>query len=362
MIIQCVSFSWNLTVLALATALGLTPAPQGSLPLGGHSPRTPSIHPYVFEGAVAFNREAATGTLPPAQLDLLVGCDPDPIVIGWRPGPFPKWDPFRNVILASKPIPGGYELHAIDALGNDNLFPAGGGTPAFSSGGIAPVGDGRIYLLAASGFLTCFDANDVWHFVLAPSGQPYVFPDGVVTDCVYDTTSNALIVLQSSSGTGGSCTPAQHANAVVTKIQLSSTGFAVVAPLTRLAFCSGLEDTYISRIARHPDGRLLLRVWAGYGADVVVYALNTLTLTTSWFCTQQSGPGSAWTSVYGRQESVYSNAEAALLGVTQNSPCGPGCTIIYTLRSYPEGSVGPGAPLCSWQGEYRAQFVDLQRP
>lgn len=364
MVICGFSHGVNLASLAIASSLALASTPQGGVHIGAGVPGTPTLHPYVFDGGVAFNRTPSTGTTPTPQLDLLAGCSPLPIEIGWAPRPFPKFDPFRNVVLASKPlIPSGYELRAIDELGHDTLFPAAGGTPGYSEGGVAPVGDGRIYLLAASGFLTCFDANDTWHFVLNPAGQPYVFPYGVVTDVVYDSASNALIVLQSTIGTAGACTPSGYANAVVTKIQLDPAGAAVVPPLGQFTFCLGLQNTAVPRIARHHDGRLLFRVGGSANPNSAeVYALDPVTMTTTWFCTQQLPPGSGWMNVGGSVEFAYSAVEGAVLGATVGVPCGLGCTQTATLRSYPEASIGTGVPVCSWQGEYRSQFVDLQRP
>jgi hypothetical protein len=315
-----------------------------------------SVSRCLRNGDIAYNRGPAV--LPssiPHQFCIFDGCPPHELV-GWTPHPWPKYDAWRDVVFLDKPLqPGGYQLHTLDACSGE-VTPFVPQPPHFAEG-IAPVGDGRVYLL--SGVLNYLDANDVLHPVIATDGNQFQWPQNFVSDMVYDALSNSLILLSSTNGTGGPCTPPSVANAVVTKIPLNAAGDQVIAPVTNVAFCAGDHNTSVPRIARHVDGRLLFRVGVQEVPNVEVVWLETVNMTTHWFCTELDNPGTGYQLTGGKSVSAYSAALGGILDVTHNSPCGPGCTSVSTLRFYAEGTISHGVPLCSWQDENRWLFVEF---
>lgn len=352
-------FLRSLALFAFVTILSTDPhasPPQVFTPTGPNSSTARSPRQCIDSGDVAYNRETALAGFPiPSQLSLLGGCSPHPILEGWTPLKWPKYDGFRDVVFVSRALLSGHALYTIDCAGNAEPVTIPG-LPGFYPEGVAPTGDGRVYLMST--VLWYLDADDVPHVVHGPDGTPFTWP-GIVTDMVYDRVTNALIVLSSTIGTSGPCTPALHANAVVTKIPLDATGDNVVPPLSTYTFCVGENDSYVPRIARHPDGRLLFRVSRSDSPDVEVVWLDTRTMTPVWFCTQQLAPGSAFQWIHGKHVSAFSARHGGIVSVTQNIPCGPGCTPTATLRVYAEGSIGIGTPVCAWQNEGRSLFVDF---
>lgn len=346
-IVTATTFFTLLTSTAPATATATCRITQ----LGAHAPATaiPSIN---ISNDIACNR------FPPAGLPVEFGtarsCSPSPLLTGWEPLPWPKFDPLRRIILVSQSMGAGYGLHAIDESGAIAPFNPPG-LPPFDHRGIAPVGDGRIYFIASVGPLSSIDINDSPHAVLDWNGVPYINQDPV-TDFVYDRFSQSLILLSSTSGTGGPCTTPNHSNAVVSKLALNSAGDRLLGPPVRYVFCS-TGNTSVPRITRHPDGRLLFHVSnsaSSVGAQVV--SLDTTTMTVSPFCTVAPAPGSAFLDT---PECAYSTELGGILAVIQ-IPCFF-CPTNYSLRLFPQGYVGAGIPLCSWSGEYRHRFVEFLR-
>ncbi len=310
--------------------------------LGIHIPATavPSIN---ISNDIACNRLPPAGL--PVEFVLLRGCAPTPLLSGGDPYAWPKYDPMRRVLLVSLQRTAGYRLYAIDESGSILPFNPPG-LPQYDPRGIAPVGDGRIYFTANSALLSYIDANDAPHVVLDWNGVPYINQDAV-TDIVHDDISHSLILLSSTSG---------MSHAVVSKLELNTAGDRLLGPPVRYAFNSP-GNTSVPRIARHPDGRLLLRVFDTVptpNGTLQVEWLDTIAMAVHPFCTPTLNPQTAF-----RNECAYSAALGGVIGITTNIPCGQGCTPVDTLRVFPEGHVGPGISVCSWSNQLRQRFVEF---
>lgn len=318
-----------------------------------HASNVRDPKPCFGPGDVAFSRFSGPNA---PDLELMRGCASIELNPAWAPLAWPKYDAFRRILLVSRELVSGYALYSIDCARNVEPFTIPEGVPGYYHTGVAPTGDGRIYLM--SNVLFVIDANDMRHLVLAADGTPFQWP-GVVSDLVYDGASNALILLSSTNGTAGPCTPIGQANAVVTKIPLNALGDQVAGPLASLTLCNGPHSTSVPRIARHVDGRLLLRIASSGSPDADVVWLDTATMSTHWFCTERLALGTAFLSTNGKSECAYSQAHGGVLDVTTNIPCGLGCTPMPILRVFAEGTSGFGVPLCAGQHDAPSQLVDL---
>lgn len=171
------------------------------------------------------------------------------------------FDPYRARILMNGADAQGLRgLYALDASGGTTLVT----TTFVAATGIAPAGDGRVYLHLeglGGGRFRCADAAGVLHVLTddltgAPWTPNFVF-GGNTAGMTYDAGTNALILATRGNvnvGCGGG-----PASLVLRKVPLSADGLRVVGPITCLepfATFFGAPDPF--GFSRLPNGHWLL--------------------------------------------------------------------------------------------------------
>jgi hypothetical protein len=184
-------------------------------------------------------------------------------------------------------VPNPARLYAADAAGNVTDL----GVVAGNYDGLAPTGDGRIYMLkplsatpfvyldAVNNLATLLDSAGTAPFQLVGSGTQ-------LRTMIYDTTTNALFVGATPSY---SCPGGVSGLISVYKLQLSADGSRVVAPAACIQFGVTFSG-YAVGMSRLPDGDIL-----------AVVDNNTTVLTPRYF---RIDPASFTASAYASNNNV----------------------------------------------------------
>lgn len=240
------------------------------------------------------------------------------------------FDPYRQRLVfhagtAANPTPP--RLHTSDAAGN--LTDLGVATGNYD--GIAPTGDGRIYMLkplsatpfvyldAVNNLSTLFDSTGTAPFQLVGSGNQ-------LKTMIHDPSTNALLVGATPSypcpgGVGGLIT--------VYKLQLSADGSRVVAPPACIQFGVTFSGVSVG-MSRLPDG------------DILVVADNNTTVLTPRFF--RIDPATFVASAYASNNNVgaaltLSGSYCSALGKAVGF-YGPGGLVAFS-----DGESGSGTPV-----------------
>lgn len=244
------------------------------------------------------------------------------------------YDPWRDRLVTSGQLQSGESgLWAVDASGNPTLLdPDGQGGSLSSSGylGIAPTGDGRIYLSSQKSTqrkeIRWLDAAGAMHVLLDETGlQPFSWDTtfgSPSVNLVWDAPSRSLI----AGLTEGSypCTPGGD-GLNFWRVPLSLDGTRVAGPLECASYvASPTKQDWLRGFSRGPAGEILFGVWNNGGLDTRLVLLDPSTLA---FQTYSGAPGGQSPAVYSRTRGL-----AAVLDTGND-----------TIAWYGPGTAAPGS-------------------
>ena len=254
------------------------------------------------------------------------------------------FDPYRHRLIwrATITLPG---QHIWQVDGSGNLTDIG--LPTSSYSWFAPVGDGRIYCMEATGgpqFPAWIDAANRVHRVLDPAGLvPYSVPQGpfyTTRGMVYDAATNALYACSHLD-----CDGLNHQKIVVGKLALSADGTRVLGAPT----CASIDITsafleFPTALCHLPDGRLLVTCAAPDQVPVAplprLLSFDPASMSFSTFALV----GNSTTGInYAMDDGVWSSAlnKALVLDTFGNK-----------LRTWSQGEVGDGGVISPVGGNF----------
>lgn len=292
-------------------------------------------------------------------------CSPTTIAPGLQPQSFPRYDPFRGVLV-------GFNLGGSAVL----VYPNGTTAPWVVTGTIlgsmtarAPVGDGKIYGVSAWGptlvqVLGYVDQADVFQPVLDPAGSLLPFPTGSSgdsKDLMYCPATNSLVHIQDYVGGGP-----PGVGISVTWLDLNGAGTALIAPPT------------ILNVPKPPGGGAVIHTrMARTDRDTFVFLYHNPSATVDSYELVELDPATKTLGTFGRIQppacSAYPSPSQGLGlafdAVTQRaivlmsrSTCGGGC-FNYELRGFARAPsvVSQGTLVCAMPS-YFLGFPDTLCP
>lgn len=212
------------------------------------------------------------------------------------------FDPFRDRLLLSATIGAIGGLWAVDAAGAaQNLLTNGvnGSGPAQGYRGIAPAGDGRVYLSSSKpgerAFVQWIDATGALHTLLDETGAtPFAFDDALgsyTVELLYHAPTNSLVAATSP---GELPCPTGSAGINLYRLPISADGSRLSAPalcVRHQASPSPTEPDQLQGSLSHgPDGMVLFGVWNNGGLFSQAALLDPATMQSSLFSSASPSP------------------------------------------------------------------------
>ncbi|HKX45538.1 MAG TPA: hypothetical protein VJP77_02455, partial [Planctomycetota bacterium] len=292
-------------------------------------------------------------TVPATQEVVLYRIDPvsghgevliDQIYAGFSGGGWMVYDPHRDGVLAyTARHPQWASPRLWLARGDGTL--ADLGFQGAELGGLAPVGDGRVYCVKA-GVLHLLDAANQLAPVLDAGGQPIATH---ARHLIYDPAQNALV----GAHMGGLAGPCSQFNAITAvRYELAPDGLSILGSTCNATDYGG--SAHAIGIDRMPGGSLLVTVADGFLPNDAFLRLDPVSLAiTVWASPQYSDvDGGVWCQTLGK---------AVLLEDGQNS-----------LHAYSQGGDAAGTlivtdvlavdPFTGWSDANAMTDVDLFGP
>ena len=255
------------------------------------------------------------------------------------------FDPYRDRLLLSARIGGIGGLWAVDAAGNAvNLIDNDAGYR-----GIAPTGDGRVYLSSAAVGETTqirwLDAGDVEHVLLDVGGaQPFSFDpmSGIQpVELVFDGVGGNLIAT-SSEGQYPCPGGAPQGGLNLRRLPLTAAGDRLAAAPTCVQHQPSLKTNHLHGTTPGPDGWIAVGTWGSSGATgSEVFLLDPATLQVAPYSGASPSPHSV---VYSRTRG---RAVVLNTGLNTLSLYGPGETGFGTTLATEMSAPGTSGELAS---------------
>ncbi len=278
--------------LLLATALVLVSPPEADAQTGpfSHDEMLVATVPFGDSFQTLFRIDPATGLGAPLVTDIF----PNYSGADWM-----EYDAYRDAVVAFfawEPT-GVFQprLFAISADGS--MLDLGFSSPADRITGLAPTGDGRIYLYKKLTGLHVLDAMNVLHPVLDHNGVHF---DMLFDQVHYDAASNSLIAASSQTQQQSPCFEAGHV--VVHRLPLTPNGMALSGPIT----CSKFDvnaAAYSMGLDPLPNGDLLwtLAGSSNIGDELMLrVSLPSLSLSVWGLTSLYAMDGGVWNDALGR--------------------------------------------------------------
>jgi hypothetical protein len=279
----------------------------------------------------------------------------DVVGVSW---PTIAFDPYRDRLLLSSRIgplgttsdPAG--LWAVDAAGGAVLLVENDA----GYRGIAPVGDGRVYLSSdETGEKTriqWLDAAGALHVLLDASGTaPFEFDPmygQAPVELLYDAATQSL--LAASDDQQYPCPGMPPTGGLnLRRLPLTADGSRLAGPVACVQYDAGDEHQHLKGVTRGPDGSAMVGVWTNGGVFSRALLLDPATMAVAVHSGASPSPHA---TAYSR-----TRARAAVLNTGQN-----------TISLYAPGETGLGTTLSSddvsapFSSGERASLVEIEGP